>query len=195
MINKKPVLTIALGVLAATSVSSAVEAGTIEKVRAKKQQPSINNKQTNLWDLYHGNHEKQERELRERPIREAQERARVDTGLVGKWNFTTTDSNGNSIEIQSWIRSDGLMLYYKIPDRSQPAPIGGFVLSPFARSTWGYEDEILTESSQNGTTDYQVDRVSKNELVLRVISSTAGLSSGTQYTYRKSTQIGADIPK
>ena len=194
MKNNKLILTITIGILAATGFSKTVEAG-IGKVRAKKQLPSIGNKQTQLWKDFHDNIEKQERWERERPIREAQERARVDTGLVGKWNFTATDRNGDRIGIQSWIRSDGLMLYYKIPDRSQPAPIGGFVVSPFARSTWVYENGILTESSSNGTTNYQVDRVSGNELVLRIISSTDGRNSGTQYTYRKSTQIGADIPK
>ena len=195
MINKKPVLTIALGVLAATSVSSAVEAGTIEKVRAKKQQPSIGNKQTQLWKDFHDNIEKQERWERDRPYREAQEAARVDTGLVGDWIFSTTNRDGDRLQVMSWIRSDGTMLFYLVPDPSKPAPIGGHVIKPFARSTWGYENGILTENSNNGTTNYQVDRVSRDELVLKVISSTAGVNSGTQYTYRKRQGIGANIPK
>ena len=61
MKNNKLILTITIGILAATGFSSAVEAGTIEKVRAKKQQPSIGNKQTQLWKDFHGNIEKQER--------------------------------------------------------------------------------------------------------------------------------------
>ena len=197
--TNKLIPTMLLATMTAISFSSFVTAETVEKVvekaEYKAQTPTIGNKQANLQELFNNHVEEGRRRQREAPLRAAQESARVKTGLVGKWIYSATDSNGKTSQYQSWIRSDGTVLYYQLPDPSEPAPVGGFVIRPFARNTWGYQDGIYTEKSDRGTSSYAVDWVSRDEFVLETVSSYAAENVGDRYTYRIKSGIGSRIPK